>query len=121
MLEALGDSLPDPLLDLIRAHREDRRTSKVDVGVGVYVDANGVTPVMQAVKAAERSQVEEQTTKAYLGAEGDVAFARIFAQLALGLAVMDKSSVKALQTPGGTAALRLGCDLAAFASARARI
>ena len=71
---ALKPQAPDALLSLIGLYRADPRPDKIDLGVGVYRDLNGVTPVLQAVKAAESRLLSEQTTKAYLGPEGDLGF-----------------------------------------------
>jgi aspartate aminotransferase len=67
--------------------REDPREDKIDLGVGVYKNAEGVTPVMRAVKAAEKRWWEEETTKAYTGLAGDPAFADAMVDLVLGDAV----------------------------------
>lgn len=67
----LPEQKPDALLALIAAHRADPRTGKIDVGVGVYRDERGNTPVMRAVKAAEAKLLAEQPSKSYLGADGD--------------------------------------------------
>src|SRR5688500_8235974 len=71
---ALPPRAPDALLALIALHAQDPRTDKIDLGVGVYRDAQGGTPVFAAVKAAERLLIEQQTTKTYLGGEGDAMF-----------------------------------------------
>jgi aromatic-amino-acid transaminase len=111
MFQTLVAQSADPLLSLIALHRVDPRTSKVDLGVGVYRDAEGRTPVMAAVKAAERQLVEEQQTKAYLGPEGDTAFLDLIRSLIFDDAIpVDR--IVAMQTPGGTGALRLAVELA---------
>ncbi|QTH23940.1 aspartate/tyrosine/aromatic aminotransferase [Rhizorhabdus wittichii] len=109
----------DPLLSLIKLFREDGRAGKIDLGVGVYRNDKGETPVFRAVKAAERKLVETQATKAYLGADGNVAYldrlrALLFAQPA-------PSDLVGLQTPGGTGAIRLGMEIANAARPRTRI
>ena len=110
---------PDPLLQLIGAYNDDTRQSKIDLGIGVYRDAAGLTPVMAAVKAAEGLLLREQATKAYLGPEGDTGFLAGLKPIVLGEAADDRWS--ALQTPGGTGALRLAADLVATARPGARI
>lgn len=110
MLGSLEARPADPLLSLIRLFDADPRTDKIDLGVGVYRDADGRTPVMAAVKAAEVRLVDLQDSKSYLGAEGDTGFVEAMANLALGPMAMRKSYA-GLQTPGGTGALRLLLEL----------
>jgi aromatic-amino-acid transaminase len=105
----------DPLLKLILAHREDKRAEKIDLGVGVYRDANGATPVMAAVKQAEARLLTAQATKSYVGQQGDVEFLRLLGELAFGAAAGELASIQAV---GGTGALRLGCDLLRESGAR---
>ena len=71
MLTNLTPQPPDKILELMKLFREDPREQKIDLGVGVYKNAEGVTPVMRAVKAAERHLVEVQETKSYTGLAGD--------------------------------------------------
>ena len=63
LFEALAAQPPDALLGLIKAYNADARSGKIDLGVGVYRDADGNTPVMKAVKAAETILLETQDTK----------------------------------------------------------
>jgi aromatic-amino-acid transaminase len=109
---------PDSLLQLIQAHRDDGRPFKLDLGIGVYRDEDGATPVPVAVKAAEERLLSTQDTKSYLGAEGDVGFLERLAPLILGESAQ---SVIGLQTPGGTGALRLAGELAVAGRDRACI
>ena len=104
----------DPLLRIIGQHAADPRSDKIDLGVGVFRDEAGRTPVMTAVKAAEARLLSEQSTKSYLGPEGDVGFVRALAELVLGEVVPADRRV-GLQTPGGTGALRLAAELLARA------
>lgn len=108
MIETLAPKAPDPLLKIIKMFREDPRTDKIDLGVGVYKDATGNTPVMRAVKDAEALLLAQQKTKTYVGQQGDVDFLRLVGQLAFGEMSRDFVSIQAV---GGTGALRLGCDL----------
>jgi aromatic-amino-acid transaminase len=120
MFENLKPRPPDPLLDIIRQFRADPRARKLDLGVGVFQDESGRTPIPNAVKRAEQHLLETQDTKVYLGAEGDVEFARALATLALGdLAASDR--IVALQAPGGTGALRLGAELIRAANGDATV
>lgn len=111
MLTDLKQQPADKILALMTMFRDDPRTDKkIDLGVGVYKNAEGVTPVMRAVKAAERRLVETQETKAYTGLAGDPAYAAAMRNLILGDAV-DAARVAAVATPGGTGAVRQGLEL----------
>lgn len=110
---ALERQAPDALLAVIGMHRADPRADKIDVGVGVYRDAEGETPVMRAVKAAEAHLLADQATKSYLGAEGDQRFTDLLAQVALGTDLVAGGRITGTQTPGGTGALRLAAELIA--------
>lgn len=110
---ALPRQPPDALLAVIGMHRADPRPEKIDVGVGVYRDEQGVTPVMRAVKAAELQLLSGQVSKSYLGAEGDQRFTDLIADVALGQGVWRDGRTTGIQTPGGTGALRLAADLIA--------
>ncbi len=111
---------PDALLALIALHRADKRLDKIDVGVGVYRDEIGQTPVMRAVKAAEARLVEERLTKAYLGVDGDIRYTELLTTLIFGPNGHEPRRF-GLQTPGGTGALRLGAELIAKASPGTRV
>lgn len=121
ILDALDRQPPDALLALIGMHRDDPRPGKIDVGVGVYRDADGVTPVLRAVKAAERRLVAEQPTKAYLGPQGDARFVALLEPIVFGPRLAGGSRLTGVQTPGGTGALRLGAELLARARPDARV
>jgi len=110
MLENLTPQPPDKILQLMQAFREDPRENKIDLGVGVYRNAEGVTPVMRAVKEAERRIWESQETKAYTGLAGDPAYGETLSKLVLGPA-RDDSRLAAAATPGGTGAIRQAFEL----------
>ncbi len=120
MLTDLKPQPADKILALMQAFRDDPRETKIDLGVGVYKNAEGVTPVMRAVKAAERRLVETQETKAYTGLAGDPAFSAAMRGLILGDAV-DAARVAAVATPGGTGAIRQGLELMQYADRAATI
>lgn len=120
MLTDLKPQPADKILQLMQMFREDPRSDKIDLGVGVYKNAEGVTPVMRAVKAAERRLVETQETKAYTGLAGDPAFATAMRGLILGGAA-DAGRVAAVATPGGTGAIRQGLELMQYADRAASI
>jgi aspartate aminotransferase len=77
----------DKILALVKAFREDPRAEKIDLGVGVYKNAEGTTPVMRAVKTAEKQLWEIESTKSYVGLAGDPAFSDVMIDLVLGDAV----------------------------------
>ncbi len=110
----------DSLLKLISLANADARPEKIDVGVGVYRDGKGRTPVMRAVKAAEQKLWEAQDSKSYLGSHGDIAFADLLRPIVLGEHAADER-ILGLQTPGGCGALRLGFQLLAKANPKARV
>jgi aromatic-amino-acid transaminase len=117
VLERLAEQPPDPLLAVIGMFRTDPRPWKIDLGVGVYRDESGRTPVMRAVKAAEARLLETQDTKAYVGPGGDLVFIDLMRDLVFG-GEAPAGRLVGLQTPGGTAALRAAADLLARAGAR---
>ncbi len=118
---ALKTQPQDPLLALMAEFRNDPREGKIDLGVGMYRDATGITPVMRAVKAAERILLETQTTKGYMGTEGDFVFVDLLKPIVFGEAVAKSDRIVGLQTPGGTGALRLGAELIAAVRPRAKV
>ena len=105
----------DPILGLMEAFRADTNPDKLDLGVGVYKDAQGLTPIPQAVKLAEQRLVDQQTTKSYVGGHGDPLFTARLAELVLGedSSALGEQRAAATQTPGGTGALRLAADFIA--------
>jgi len=120
MFETLNPQPADKILALMQKFREDPRGDKIDLGVGVYKNALGVTPVMRAVKAAEHQLWETQTTKAYVGLVGDPAYSDAMIQLILGDAV-ERSNIAAAATPGGTGAVRQAFELIKMANPSARV
>jgi len=120
MFENLKPQPADKILALMQMYRDDPRDQKVDLGVGVYKNAEGVTPVMRAVKAAEQRIIDEQTTKAYTGLAGDPAYADAMIGLILDNAV-ERSKIAAVATPGGTGAVRQAFELIKMANPGARV
>ncbi|MEO6247445.1 MAG: amino acid aminotransferase [Sphingomicrobium sp.] len=110
----------DKLLALIAICNADPRPEKIDVGVGVYRDAVGHTPILRSVKAAEKLLWERQDTKAYLGGAGDKKFAELLRPIVLGEHVGDER-ILGVQTPGGCGALRLGFQIIKLANPQARV
>ncbi|KIC46253.1 aromatic amino acid aminotransferase [Ruegeria sp. ANG-S4] len=120
MFENLKPQPADKILALMQMYREDPRDQKIDLGVGVYKNADGVTPVMRAVKAAEKRILEEQESKAYTGLAGDPAFADAMIGLVLGTSV-PRDNIAAVATPGGTGACRQAFEMIRMANPSARV
>jgi aromatic-amino-acid transaminase len=110
----------DSLIALIGMVDADPRPEKIDVGVGVFRDGAGNTPILKVIKEAEQRLVDTQVTKAYLGSAGDKRFAELLRPILLGPHAGDERIV-GLQTPGGCGALRLGFELIAQANPDARV
>jgi aspartate aminotransferase len=120
MFEQLQSAPADQILALIGLYRADPRPDKVDLGVGVYKDRNGKTPVMRAIREAEKRLLQNQDTKTYVGIAGDVGFNTAMAKLAFGSAA-DLTRIRAIQAPGGSGALRLIAELLNRAKPQATI
>ncbi len=112
--DALGDVQSDSLLALIAMANADQRPDKIDVGVGVYRDGVGNTPILRAVKAAEKLLWEEQQTKSYIGGLGDRRYTELLRPILLGRHSRD-DRIAGIHTPGGCGALSLGFKLVAAA------
>jgi aspartate/tyrosine/aromatic aminotransferase len=111
---------PDSLLELIALCNADPRPDKIDVGVGVFRDSVGRTPVLKVIKKAEVILQATQESKGYLGSAGDKRFAELIRPILLGEHADDKR-IAGLQTPGGCGALRLGFELIATVNRNARV
>ncbi len=120
LLETLDAIESDSLLALIAMAKADPRSDKIDVGVGVYRDGKGRTPILRAIKAAERRLWDEQQTKAYLGGAGDKRYTELLRPIVLGRHAED-ARIFGLQTPGGCGALSLGFKLIEAARPSARV
>ncbi len=121
LLDRLEDQPQDPLIALIALANNDPRPGKIDVGVGVFRDSAGNTPILQCVKRAERQLVEIQPTKSYIGSQGDAEFVQLIYPIVFGAGAAAGGRIVGLQTPGGCGALRLGAELVARANPGARI
>ncbi|EUB85576.1 amino acid aminotransferase [Pseudomonas sp. GM30] len=113
--DAIGRVPGDPILGLMEAYAQDTNPRKFDLGVGVYKDAQGLTPIPEAVKIAEARLVESQDTKTYIGGHGNPLFGKLINELVLGAdsKLITEQRAGATQTPGGTGALRLAADFIA--------
>jgi aspartate aminotransferase len=118
MLERLDRLPPDPILGLMAAFRADADPHKVDLGVGVYRDDRGDTPVLKAVRQAEQSVLARQNTKSYVAAAGNPGFNQAMERLVFGAdhPALTGARVRTIQAPGGCGALRLGAELIRAAS-----
>ena len=103
----------DAILGLTEAFKKDPNPNKVNLGVGVYKDDQGNTPILSAIKDAERMLVEEQATKGYLPIPGDAEYGRSVQELLFGSnsSVLDEKRAATIHSPGGTGGLRVGADL----------
>ena len=104
MFELLKNQPSDKIMELMALFSEDNRSNKLDLGVGVYKNANGVTPIMRAIKISERTLLENQMSKSYVGLLGSVEFCKEITDLVLNKEIEEKRLAYA-QTPGGTGAL----------------
>jgi aspartate/tyrosine/aromatic aminotransferase len=101
---------PDAILGLIAEHKADSRPNRIDLGVGVYRNAAGQTPVLEVVKEAEQRLVNTQDSKAYIGTAGDPRFIAAMQAMIFGDAA-DRSRLVTIQTPGGSGSLRVAAGL----------
>lgn len=115
MFEHLHGLPADPILNLMVQYRQDNNPLKVDLGVGVYKDEQGQTPIMQAVHAAETHLLASETTKTYIGPAGSEGFCFQISRLLLGSdhAVIKDQRITVAQTPGGCGALRVAAEFLA--------
>jgi aromatic-amino-acid transaminase len=120
VFDTLKPQPQDRILQLIQMFRDDPRADKIDLGVGVYRDATGLTPVMRAVKMAEKQLWDRETTKTYTGLAGDPAFHAALSGVILGGSV-PQDRIAAVATPGGTGAIRQALELIRLASPGARV
>lgn len=119
MFETLDLAPPDAILGLGEAFKKDPRANKINLSVGVYQDAGGQTPVLACVKEAERRLLASETSKGYLAIDGLAEYDRLVQQLLFSGAdgteseheILGSGRAATVQTPGGTAALRVAADL----------
>lgn len=123
MFESLEKLPSDPLLGIMEMYLKDTNPQKIDLGVGVYKDELGQTPVLRAVKQAESIILQNQVSKSYLGAQGDRQFTESICKLALGEVLYNATSdrIVGLQTPGGCGALRVAAELLVRSRPNAKI
>lgn len=112
MFETLTPMPADPILGLMTKYREDTHANKVDLGVGVYKDEQGHTPILHCVKIAEQHRIDTEETKVYIGPTGSASFNQLLGELAFGQdnPALLANRVRTVSTPGGTGALRVAAD-----------
>ncbi len=120
MFGALQEQPADKILALMQMFKDDPRQQKIDLGVGVYKNAEGHTPIMRAIKEAEKRLWKIQNTKTYVGLVGDVAFSDSMIDLLLA-DTLGRSNIASAATPGGTGAVRQAFELVQLAHPNARI
>ena len=123
MLDRLTAVAPDPILGIIAAHAADSNPNKMDLGIGVYRDERGNTPILECVVEAERILDSTQTSKSYLGPRGVPGFNSAMQAVIFGKdhAAQQTKRIRTVQTPGGTGALRIGADVIKAARPDARV
>ncbi|HGE8305668.1 MULTISPECIES: amino acid aminotransferase [Serratia] len=123
MFEKITAAPADPILGLTDIFRADARPNKINLGIGVYKDETGKTPVLTSVKKAEQYLLENETTKNYLGIEGIPAFASCTQELLFGKEspIVTNRRARTAQTPGGTGGLRVAADFIANQTSAKRI
>lgn len=112
MFNSLVAMPADPILGLLTQYREDSHPQKVDLGVGVYKDPAGNTPILNCVKKAEKFRLDTETTKVYIGPTGSPQFNTLITELAFGSdhSAVIANRIRTVSTPGGTGALRVAGD-----------
>ena len=120
MLEQLQQQPPDKILALMQTFKEDPRANKLDLGIGVYKNENGQTPIINAVKKAEKILWEQETTKSYTKLTGDSDFQTVMKELIFSDCVSE-DIISTAHTPGGTGAIRQAFELIRLASPNSKI
>jgi len=120
LFESLQASPADAILGLITEHRDDPRAEKIDLGVGVYRNADGETPILDVVKEAEQRLVESQDSKSYISTAGNASFNAAIQSLAFANSVPE-DRLMTIQTPGGSGSLRVAAGLILRATEKATI
>src|SRR3712207_2283091 len=112
MFENIKAAPADPILGLGEAFKAETRNPKVNLGIGVYKDAQGNTPIMKAVKEAEARLLANESTKNYLGIDGVQEFNSLTQQLLFGAdsEIVTQKRAKTVQSLGGTGALRIAAE-----------
>ena len=120
MFESLQPVSADAILGLIAEYKDDPRTEKIDLGVGVYRTTEGDTPVLQVVKRAEQILIDEQESKVYIGTAGSADFNSAMQELIFGESCPVDRLVT-IQAPGGSGSLRVAASMILRASPTASV
>ena len=114
MFEQVSMAPADPILGLTDAFKKDQRVEKINLGVGIYKNESGLTPILASVKEAEKRLLAQETTKSYLTIEGIAEYASAVQVLLFGkdAEIIKANRARTAQAPGGTGALRTGADFA---------
>lgn len=114
MFEQVSMAPADPILGLTDAFKKDERSEKINLGVGIYKDESGQTPILATVKEAEKRLLATEKTKSYLTIEGLAAYGSAVQKLLFGAdsEIITSQRARTAQVPGGTGALRTGADFA---------
>ena len=120
MFQHLDRLNPDAILGLMAKFRADTFSQKVDLGVGVYRDLSGNTPILECVRRAEQIVLASQTTKSYVAAAGREEFNSAVEEMVLGAARRGRRA-RTVQAPGGCGALRVGAELIRAAAPSATV
>ncbi|WWP01764.1 MAG: amino acid aminotransferase [Candidatus Dasytiphilus stammeri] len=115
MFETISSAPEDAILGLTEQFYNDSRSNKINLGIGVYTDENGSTPILNSVKKAEKILINKEQTKNYLSIEGIAEFAHCTQNLLFGESsnIIHNNLARTAQTPGGTGALRIAADFLA--------
>ena len=102
----------DPILGITDAFKKDTRPEKINLGVGVYKNEKGDTPILSCVKKAEKILLDSEKTKSYLPITGLPEYGRLARELIFGKGhdYVDGGRAVSCHCPGGTGALRIGAD-----------
>jgi len=114
MFEQVSMAAADPILGLTDAFKKDPRVDKINLGVGIYKNESGLTPILDTVKEAEKRLLAQETTKSYLAIEGIAAYSSAVQKLLFGEGsdIITENRARTAQVPGGTGALRTAADFA---------
>jgi aromatic-amino-acid transaminase len=114
MFEQVSMAAADPILGLTDAFKKDTRSEKINLGVGIYKDESGQTPILATVKEAEKRLLATEKTKSYLTIEGIAAYGVAVQKLLFGAdsEIITSNRARTAQVPGGTGALRTAADFA---------
>ncbi len=123
MFETINPAPEDSILGLTEAFQKDPNPNKINLGVGVYKDGSGQTPVLSTVKEAEKRLLRSEATKSYLPIDGLAAYASLSQQIVFGSEhdILNAGRAATVQTPGGTGALRVAADFVRRVSPQAAV